>query len=718
VTLAAPPSTAPAAGLWAVAADEPFIRPERWPAGTAAATLSRYGDRRWVLDGLGLNGHSNGCSVNWDRFPGPLRESFRRAGWVFCNLPTPEELLDRAEGRRIEWPSASSLATLIHHCRRFATRLHDRGLVRLDQVDEDTLLDYARHIKDLGLATTTATNALYAVSRLWGAAPHLPAADRIPLPPWEATALQDFLPPPPGSNENSIPPIHPAVMSPLLIWALRFIEDFADDIIAGWAEYQRLRPRIQDEANPDAAAGLTALLHRHNAGHQPLPGVLGPDGRPALAKTYLAALHHTSTRQVSSRLKQRDLAVALDLQTPLDVAITGQLHGRPWISHINFYDAPVLMRRLSTAGLVVVTYLTGLRPGEAFELEAGCCRTTTSRDGAIRYELHGKFFKGARDEDGTLLHEGAQREQPWTTIQPVARAVEVLERIGVSPFLFAADEPWNPNTDTSCQLRTGSCVTSKAAGKRIAAFIAWVNDFVDQRGLGPADWIPDDPCGAVTTVRFRRTVAWHIARLPGGRIALALQYGHLRTTVSAGYANRARHGLRRVLDIETARAIADYLQELDERLDAGEGVSGPAAQRLIRSVRSARVRFEGMFLGKAEVRALLHEPEFQVFDNPDAFLTCNKDPAKALCDPDRATRRPTDNRPPSLDRCNPACANIARTDEHIAHAHAEITRLHGEVADPLTPLPLRTRLEQRIAGLTAMIQRHQQTRIHAAPDQP
>ncbi len=129
-------------------------------------------------------------------------------------------------------------------------------------------------------------------------------------------------------------------------------------------------------------------------------------------------------------------------------------------------------------------------------------------------------------------------------------------------------------------------------------------------------------------------------------------------------------------------------------------------RELIRSSRSA-ARFEGMFLGKAEVRALLHEPEFQVFDNPDAFLTCNKDPAKALCDPDRATRGPTDNRPPSLDRCQPACANIARTDQHIAHARHQVTRLQGEVADPLTPVPLRTRLEQRIAVLTAMIRRHQ-----------
>jgi hypothetical protein len=35
--------------------------------------------------------------------------------------------------------------------------------------------------------------------------------------------------------------------------------------------------------------------------------------------------------------------------------------------------------------------------------------------------------------------------------------------------------------------------------------------------------IPADPHGAVGTARFRRTLAWHIARRPGGLVALAIQ---------------------------------------------------------------------------------------------------------------------------------------------------------------------------------------------------
>jgi hypothetical protein len=201
-------------------------------------------------------------------------------------------------------------------------------------------------------------------------------------------------------------------------------------------------------------------------------------------------------------------------------------------------------------------------------------------------------------------------------------------------------------------------ITAKAANNRIAEFITWVNTYARERGLD-SEVIPADQDGPVTLSRFRRTVAWHIARLPGGRIALAIQYGHLRTiATSEGYAGRARHGLARVLDAETAATMASYLAHVSDRLDAGEAVSGPAATRLIGAARDAVTRYEGMYLSPRQARALLNDPALQVHDNPRAFLACNYDPAKALCHPGRAAGKAAAH--PHLDRCNPACANIAR----------------------------------------------------------
>ena len=210
--------------------------------------------------------------------------------------------------------------------------------------------------------------------------------------------------------------------------------------------------------------------------------------------------------------------------------------------------------------------------------------------------------------------------------------------------------------------------------------------------------------------RFRRTLAWHIARLPGGRVALALQYGHLRaSTVTDGYAGRARDGLRRILDIETARAMADYLDTVADRLHRGEHVSGPAARRLIGAATGAQFRFEGMFLHPSRPRTA-RSPEFHVYDNPEAFLTCNYDPAKALCHPDR-THPSGRSKSPAIDRCDPACANIARTDTHIAALRNEIARLREEIVEPATPMPLRERLGQRAAHLDELVDQHGRTHI-------
>jgi hypothetical protein len=477
-------------------------------------------------------------------------------------------------------------------------------------------------------------------------------------------------------------------MSPLLIWALRFV-DFAEDIILAWQEHQRLTGRVREQPNPAATIPLRAFLDRCVAQNNALPGGVAR-GRPGVAALYLAGLFNTSDRHVKyEAAKHRNRSIPVSLAAPLDTPVRGLSHGRPWMSHINFHDAPILMTRLATACMVVILYLSGIRPGEALELEVGCCpEPADDGAGGIRHELHGLFFKGARDPDGNPAPGGARRDVPWTVVPPVADAVRVLERIVTGPLLFPANPPWTIDARGGRRRRTGEALSCMGANQRIARLIDWVNRHTTENDLA-AERIPHDPDGDVVVSRFRRAIAWHIARLPGGRIALALQHGHLRApTVAEGYAGRARQGLRRVLDVETARAMADYLDTLADDLRHGEGVSGPAAGRMIQAARDARTRFQGKFLTPKQAEALLDEPEFNVYDNPEAFLTCNNDPTKALCHPERTRRATKRTRPPATDRCDPACANIARTDTHIRHLRAEITNLSDNVASPLHSHPV------------------------------
>ena len=236
----------------------------------------------------------------------------------------------------------------------------------------------------------------------------------------------------------------------------------------------------------------------------------------------------------------------------------------PRTGPVSYHQSPALALRLSTACLIVVAYLSGLRPAELLHLQPGCCPAPADDGtGPVRYRLHGLKFKAARNDDGTPAPDGEARQ--WTVISPVHAAIGILEQLTDTSHLFPLRPHWlngaprrprrRPEASPGGRgrrRRTGQVITTKAANVRIAEFITWVNTYASEHGLD-SETIPADPDGPVTLSRFRRTIAWHIARLPGGRSPWPIQYGHLCTITSEGYSGRSRHGLPDLLDIETAR---------------------------------------------------------------------------------------------------------------------------------------------------------------------
>ena len=83
------------------------------------------------------------------------------------------------------------------------------------------------------------------------------------------------------------------------------------------------------------------------------------------------------------------------------------------------------------------------------------------------------------------------------------------------------------------------------------------------------------------------------------------------------------------------------------------------------------------------------------------------DPRKALC---RKGAGPTITATtPDLTACQDRCANIARTDQHIAAIEADITALQAELSAPLTPDPLRHRIQAQITRREVIVQTHHDT---------
>jgi Phage integrase, N-terminal SAM-like domain len=411
------------------APNAPFVGTNRVPDGTSPAALSRYGDATWDLSPLSRRQHEPARQVNWDLFPVALRASFKRAGWALVNLPTPDTLLERAATCRARQPGPATIASTAEHWRRYAAWLASQDITRLGDVDAACHGQWAAHVARLPVAGRTRGLALNAVSVLWGMASHLPAADSLPMPPWEAEGLRHYLPPDEGRSENGTAPVHPAVMSPLLTWALRFTEDFAADILAALAEHERLRSRIAARHNPGAAPLLAALLDEHARTGAPLPGET-VKGRTSAAVSYLAGTTGASITQVGNALRRAGLAAGST--APLGTPVTGQLCGKLWTGPISYHQAPALALRLSAACLIVVAYLSGLRPAEILHLQPGSCPAPgDDGTGPVRYRLHGLKFKAARNDDGTPAPDGEARQ--WTVIPPVHTAIGILEQLTAFP---------------------------------------------------------------------------------------------------------------------------------------------------------------------------------------------------------------------------------------------------------------------------------------------
>lgn len=68
---------------------------------------------------------------------------------------------------------------------------------------------------------------------------------------------------------------------------------------------------------------------------------------------------------------------------------------------------------------------------------------------------------------------------------------------------------------------------------------------------------------------------------------------------------------------------------------------------------------------------------------------------------------------PSLDRCQPSCANIARTDRHADELVQRAQMLEKQAASEIAPGPLADRLTRRAGYLRWLADRHNHDRIHS-----
>jgi integrase len=663
-------------------------------AGVARVATARFGDLVWDLSPAVFQRHNRKLILNFAAVP----ERFRLAAKELCYAllagePPPGQL-------RLH------VVTIHGHFGKmqdFLTWVDQRGVAALGALTADDLAAYQEHLRKRPGATAQWRQRQRHVVRLfWVYRARLTTdTNRLSLDPdgleaWDDESRWN------GKGENRTERIPEAVLGPLLGWALRWVDEFANDVVDAHDEWMALnantsinRQRRRRPHARDVPTQLEALLARYRAERRPLPATTTGVNYSHLARELNCSRKALEPPPMRALLEEavRDLGLAEG--TWLRAEVHGQVNGRPWRGAIGYEELPGLVRQLHIACYIVIAYLSGMRESEVKHLRRGCLATRRDNTGrAYRHVITSQAFKGEGGPEGV--------EATWVVGKPVQRAVDVLERLHPpgQDLLFA-----HPPSSRHFQRHRQPADRARQLAQTnldLAAFVDWINANCDTHRLPDRIPLVAGQRWHLTTSQFRRTLAWFIARRPGGVIAGAIQYRHQRVQMFEGYAGTSASGFRAEVEAEQALERGEHLLTMVEGHEHHQ-LGGPAADEARARLEEFRRHADACFTGTVvtdERRLQLimrrHDPSIY----PGKFITCIHNADKALCHRSKGNRKG-----PVLPDCRPLdCRNVALTPANLAAWRAQLARLDQALAstDVLAPY-LRHRLTEQRDQITRFL---------------
>lgn len=278
--------------------DSPVVLPQ-WISSGNRHPNSRYRDPIWSLAPLIDNPGSSLAAIRWKHCPEPLLGQMKLTAWTMINgRLRPTYLQSRGAGARGRG-AALSMRDTFHAWMHLARWLHERRITDFAGCTEDVWRAYISERWDRSVSRSRAEMICSHFSDLWAFDQLSAHPAGVVQPPWTTEGIDDFLPAGDGSarGENSTEPLDPQVLGPLLVWAIRFVDDFADDILTAWAEQGRLMTvAAANKASRESMAALADFLLPRIRSGAPLPAVR-THGRLGLACTYVSALTGASLKQ-------------------------------------------------------------------------------------------------------------------------------------------------------------------------------------------------------------------------------------------------------------------------------------------------------------------------------------------------------------------------------------------------------------------------------------
>lgn len=649
--------------------------------GFSLEQLSRVGDPSWDLGPAVFreNAPRSHAIVHFDVLEHADMQALMRA-YLYARLN-----IDR-RGYRAKLRPASIRQTF-NRARRFFSFVREHlGALQLHRIDQNLIDAYAKHLhSDRKRSRAVVGQLLEVVTDLYHYRDHLPAGG-LSFEPWNgrfAAQVAGFR----HIGENRTPRIPEEIITPLLAWSLRYINDFAPDILAGRRELEALRARrdrmiaadlrwptakrrqIQHlrlkrylEARRKQGRGIPVWTSPPNSS-----GIVDETTGLVLPVVNVSLLHlHAGIDAVADPATHLNLATGVPAMIKAAIAKggieTGGMDtpisinpdsGRPWRARFDARSLVTEERMLQAAAYVVCAYLTGMRDCEVQAMQQGCTTLSRSEDGIVsRYGIRSTAYKGK----GTT---GSPAE--WVTIKPVVEAIAVLEQL-CRPAAKARglDTLW-----PVLSLRNGN--TPHVSAEIVRQLNSYRDHLNTLFGRNDAPAIPPGPDGQpwrLTTRQFRRTIAWHIANRPFGTVAGMIQYKHASIAAFEGYAGSSSSGFR--AEVEGQRKLGqldDLLDYFDQR-QGGTSLSGPAGPRIARALDEAAARLDplpAILADRARLRIMLASLARTL--HVGVLADCFFDPATALC----LKRTTTPDAKPLTALCEPTrCPNACIAPHHAS----------------------------------------------------
>ncbi|KQT27366.1 MULTISPECIES: hypothetical protein [unclassified Bradyrhizobium] len=661
--------------------DRPVLASAALKQGFDRSCLSRYGDASWDLGPAVFRENARRCHVTV-HFGSVedigTREAIRELLYARLNVDLP--------GHRKKLPPVC-VRQIFNRARRFFEFVRgELSAVDLSRIDQQLLDRYARHLQTGCSRRPVIVGHLLEVPvDLYAFRDHLPSGG-LRFQPWSGRAPARVA----GYRhvrENRTPRMPEEVIAPLLAWSIRYVTEFAPDILAARDELDRLethcaklvqsdqaldrkqrrarqRRRLMDyfERRRREERGVPIWGTAHNGATMRLPDT--GDVSPPV-NSHLLHLHIGIDARAESRMHIQLASGAPDL---IDAAIrqlgveTGGMDtcisllpetGLPWRPR---FDAKTLAqeeRMLQSAAYILCAYLTGMRDCEVQAMQRGCLAISRSEDGLImRHRVRSVAYKGKSSHG-----EAAD----WVTIEPVAKAIGVLERLS---FQAASAR----GLTTLWPVLAAKSVCKDHLSAEIVRQLNLYRDHLNELfGTINEPVIPNSSEGKpwrITTRQFRRTIAWHIANRPFGTIAGMIQYKHASVAAFEGYAGSSKSGFR--AEVENQRALGqldDLLVYFDER-QVGSTLSGPAAPRISKALDAAAVELSPLpviIADRARLRTMLASLARTL--HVGVLADCFFDPGTALCL--KQATNADNNKMPLTVLCQPTrCPNACITARH------------------------------------------------------